>query len=390
MLTPQQVNDLIKHQSAHSVSIWMPTQKAGAETQQGPIRMKNLLDRAEQHLQALGLRPPEAAARLDAIREITGDGEFWRHRSLGLAVLASDDNEPTVLNLPVSPPELVTVCDHYHLKPLFGRAGREECFYILELSQNQVQLVRAKRSGVEAVELPGAPDSFEQFLRFDDPEAYLQYHSETAPHQPAENRPAVFHGQGAAGDQDWENQRLKGYVSKIDQAVCDAVTRRPAPLVLAATEPLDGMYHELSSCRQLSKKVIRGNPDREKQDELARKGMELLAEESRKPIQQALEEWRTATGHDRARSDLEETLQAATVSAVDKLLVAVDEQHWGRYDAASKTLTRHDAQEPGDDDLLNTAAVLAGRTGAEVLAVPRDELPADSPVAATLRFNPQS
>ena len=47
------------------VSILMPTHRAGQETQQDPIRLKNLVREVEERLKAKGLRSPEIAGLLE-------------------------------------------------------------------------------------------------------------------------------------------------------------------------------------------------------------------------------------------------------------------------------------------------------------------------------------
>jgi len=46
------------------VSLYMPTHRAGRETEQDPIRYKNLLREAEERLMANGLRSPEVQEML--------------------------------------------------------------------------------------------------------------------------------------------------------------------------------------------------------------------------------------------------------------------------------------------------------------------------------------
>jgi hypothetical protein len=47
------------------VSIYMPTHRTGAETQQDPIRLKNLLREAEKHLFAKGVSTRDVQEMLE-------------------------------------------------------------------------------------------------------------------------------------------------------------------------------------------------------------------------------------------------------------------------------------------------------------------------------------
>src|SRR5665648_1097914 len=67
------------------VSIFMSTHRSGREIQQDPLRLKNLLARAENELRTSGLRGPDAAFVLEPGGELLSDGDFWRHQQDGLA-----------------------------------------------------------------------------------------------------------------------------------------------------------------------------------------------------------------------------------------------------------------------------------------------------------------
>jgi hypothetical protein len=46
----------------------------------------------------------------------------------------------------------------------------------------------------------------------------------------------------------------------------------------------------------------------------------------------------------------------------------------------------HSERQPGDEDLLNVAAIHAMFNGAKVYAVESDEMPGGGPLAAVLRY----
>ena len=67
------------------VSIYMPT-FWGMDQQQGPIRLKNLVDEAHARLIARGMRTPAAAERLAPLRAMIDDSDLWRQRGGSLAL----------------------------------------------------------------------------------------------------------------------------------------------------------------------------------------------------------------------------------------------------------------------------------------------------------------
>lgn len=68
-------------------SVFMPTHRHGPETQQGPIRLRNLLDRAVDGLRALDVAGPPADELLAPLWALVDDVPFWQHQGDGLRQL---------------------------------------------------------------------------------------------------------------------------------------------------------------------------------------------------------------------------------------------------------------------------------------------------------------
>jgi hypothetical protein len=124
------------------VSIYMPTHRAGRETEQDRIRFKNLLREVENRFLAQGLRSPEVRERLKDAYQLLQDGGFWKRRSDGLAVFFSAGGL-RALRLPVHFEETLVISDRCHVKPLLPLLVSDSRFFILALSQNQVRLLEA-------------------------------------------------------------------------------------------------------------------------------------------------------------------------------------------------------------------------------------------------------
>ncbi len=54
-VSQDELKNLIEVTQAPCISIYIPTQKAGPEVRQNPIRFKNLMREAEEHLHKMGL-----------------------------------------------------------------------------------------------------------------------------------------------------------------------------------------------------------------------------------------------------------------------------------------------------------------------------------------------
>ncbi|MCJ7661049.1 MAG: hypothetical protein MUO67_18010 [Anaerolineales bacterium] len=69
------------------ISIYMPTHRSGAEIQEDPIRLRNLLRAAEENLDAYGLSIPEVQELLQPAQDLVQvHSYFWRNQGDGLAM----------------------------------------------------------------------------------------------------------------------------------------------------------------------------------------------------------------------------------------------------------------------------------------------------------------
>ena len=148
------------------VSIYMPTHRAGAETQQDPIRLKNLLREAEAALIRTGLRSSRARELLEPAQELVEDHEFWQHQSDGLAIFLSPGLFRSY-RLPLEFEESVFVAERFHVKPLLPLLTGDGRFYVLALSQNEVRLLQGTRFNVGEVDLEDVPRSLAEALSYE-------------------------------------------------------------------------------------------------------------------------------------------------------------------------------------------------------------------------------
>ena len=91
IITRDELKELSQFSGQNLISLYMPTHRTGREIQQDPIRYKNLLTKAEQHLTKMGLRSPEVKSVLDNAHRLQLDAEFWQHQNDGLAIFISKD-----------------------------------------------------------------------------------------------------------------------------------------------------------------------------------------------------------------------------------------------------------------------------------------------------------
>jgi hypothetical protein len=378
---------LAERRDGFRVSIYMPTHPAGAEVQQGPIRLGNLLDRALDELVGQGMRRPDAEELLAPARRLEESFAFWQHQSEGLAIFASGDGIH-LYRVPLAFESVVVVGEAYHIKPLLPLMSGDGRFYVLALSQGETRLLHGTRHSVSELEAKEIPDSLAEALALDDPEARLQWHTGTGGKgNAASPRPAVFHGHGVASADDAKDNILR-YAHKINDGVTELLADEKAPLVLAGVEYVVSIYKEANRYPHLVDEAVLGNPEELTAEELHRRAWDMVAPRFERAKAEAAAEYERLSGQrsERASDDLVEVVLAVQNGRVDTLFVAVDQERWGSVDVANQRVTLDEERQTGDQDLLDVAATHTLINSGTVYAVSRDLVPGGGCVAAIFRY----
>lgn len=381
LLSKEELRKLTEKPGGWCVSIYMPTHKASPETKQDPIRFKNLLREAEQRLKEGGLRSPEAKKLLSWGKALIKDGLFWQYQADGLAMFLSSDLFYHY-RLPLRFDELVVVTDRFHIKPLLPMLGQENRFYILALSQNEIRLFQCTRYSVKEMNVENAPRSLGEALQYDEFEKQLQFHTR-APSAGGE-RAAMFHGHGV-GKEDAKDNVLR-FFQQLDQGLHTLLGKENAPLVLAGVDYLFPIYREANHYPHLTENGIVGNPEGSKGEELREQGWKIVEPYFLKAREEAFSRYRQFAGNERASKSVKDIVPAAIDGRIDTLFVALGIQQWGVFDAHTHTVHFHPEAEPGDEDLLDLAAVHTYLNGGTVYPLKQEEMPDETPLAALFRY----
>ena len=381
LLSIDALKTLAEERSDPSVSIFLPTHRAGPDTQQDPIRLKNLLQEAEERLLAGGLRRPVAQKLLRPASALQGDSAFWRHQSDGLALFLSAQTSH-VHCLPLFFDELLVVADRFYLKPLLPLFTDDGHFFILAISQSDIRLLEATRYSVDELEVEGAPKGLADVLRDSGVEPQLQFHTRAS--GGPDGRPAAFHGHG--GLTDGAKDRIRRYFRLVDRSVWDLLRQERAPLVLAGVEYLFPLYRDVNSYPHLLDEGIAGNPEELSPQALHERAWEVVQPRFTKALEEALARYRQLAGSDQVSADLAETVSAAHSGRVDTLFVAAGVQRWGAFDPDSYRLRLAQEAGPGSEDLLNLAAVKTIVNGGVVYVVAPEAVPDRGLLAAIFRY----
>lgn len=381
-LTMSDLNKLAERPWDLSVSLYLPTHRTGRNTEQDPIRFKNLLKEAEERLLSKGLRTPEVDEILKPAKDLQNHPGFWRHQSDGLAVFLSP-GKIHAYRLPIRFDELVVVSERFHLKPLLQYFANDGHFYILALSQNQVRLLEGTRHTIDEIPADNVPESISDALQYERYEKQIQFHTGTGAVTGGGERSAVFHGHDPS---DEDKARLQHWFRKVDEELIKFLGGDHSPLVLAGVEYYFPIYRSASAHPNVLESGLPGNPDTSRPDELHAAAWPLVEPLFRKNQEDALNRYRERAAQGNTTSDVQETLSAAFQGRVESLFVPIGVQIWGKIDQEAGSATVHTERVSGDDDLLDLAAIHTFATGGDVFTVQREEMPVSAPVAAILRY----
>jgi hypothetical protein len=366
------------------VSVYMPTHKTGQQTRQNPIRLKNLLGKAEDLLTGNGMRRPEAKQLLEPAERLVGDASFWARQGDGLALFRSQD-QFRYYRMGASFEELVVVAENFHIKPLIPIFASDGPFYVLAISQEQIRLLNCTRRSVREVELKDAPKSFAEWMKYTDMEKSSQLHGGNTGHRGKQG--AVFHGHGSsATDEALKKKYVSDYLNHVDKGVRKTLGAERAPLVLAGVDFLCALYRENSQYPTLMEEGISGNPDLKSSDDLHKLAWDIVQSHFQKDQDIALAKYRQLVGTNRVSLETREIIPAAAAGRIESLFVATGNHQWGRYDTASAQVTLHEKEEPGDEDLLDTAAIHTLVNSGIVHAMEMSRMPYACAMAAVYRY----
>ena len=316
LFTREALASLLAEDTGPCVSIFMPTHRKGVDTQQGPIRLKNLLTEAEAQLVAHGERAPTARELLAPAHTLLEDSPFWQQQSAGLALFLS----PGATNLasfrvPLDLEELVVVGERFHVKPLLPLLSSEGSFYLLTLNQSGVHLYQGSRFSLTEVELADdTPQSLDDELQYDEFIPSLQFHTGTGQNRPSGDRNAMFFGSGDEGDEAIQKQNILRFFQHLDDGVRAAIpTGDGVPLVLAGLEVLQGIYRQANEYKFLLEGGVTKDVDTLSLEELHAQAWPLVEPIFQQARSDALDAYHHLAGNSdgRAGQTLEEIVSAA-------------------------------------------------------------------------------
>ena len=341
-----------------AVSVFMPTDRSGPETLDGPLRLRSLLDRAEKELTAQKVSDVEAAEIVAPLRELGENERFWQRTADGVAMYATR-GASRALRVAVDLPEIVHVGDVFAIRPLVPLAVGDGGFLILALSQNSVRLFEGSREMIRELDIGDTPSSLEDTEGKTERQPQLQ-------HQSHPGGGASYHGHGVGAEID--EKMLEKFIRQVAHGLDDLLPgNERRPLVLASVSEHHPMLKKNLKYAHLVDEVAAGNPDAVDAHELHEKAWRIVEPLLGAAASLEAERFGESLGTGLGIRGGAEILNAAKEGRVDTLLLSRD---------ACRPEHRPDDIDEAIGQTLNTSGRL----------VVLDELPRAAAAGAILRY----
>jgi hypothetical protein len=346
------------------VSIYLPTDHASPGDAER-IEFKNLSAEALRQLRDADVRANQLEPLQEALDDLFDDDVFWRYQANSLAVFATPASLVT-FRLPNRLVSFVEVSDRYFVKPLLRSVTFPQVAFVLALAQGSVRLVEvAADAGVWEVNVDGMPTDV----------------ASAVGKSSISDRAPSGRIQGSEG----QKLRMRQYARAIEHALRPILAGGDVPLILATTEPMEGIYRSVNSYPRLAAQTIPGNPEATSNEELADRTRRVLDELNAHELEEIRDLWALRTGQERTLTDVVDVARAATQGAVDTVLVDIDETVPGTMDEETGAV-RFEPESTTNYGVVDEIARRVWLNSGRVLAVRREDVPGDQGVAAILRY----
>ncbi|MDR6970121.1 hypothetical protein [Leifsonia shinshuensis] len=348
------------------VSIYLPTGTTPAEADRARIELKNHLASAARALEELKVDRARIRAVHTEGERILDDRDFWRYQSRSLAVFLDGDMAQT-FRLPNRLGTSCEISDRFYVKPLLRALTFPQSALILALAGNSVRLLHITPDRpAERIDVPGMPHDVASAVGL----------------ASVSGRSPDGRIQGSEG----QKVRMLEYVQAIDRALRPLLANSSEPLILAAAEPLAGIFRGAVEYPRLVAETISGNPEDKTDEELAAAARGVLDRLYASKVGALREAYEARIAAGTALVDLSDIARAATFGAVESLVFDIDRRVPGWVDDETGVITFADEDVPGDYGVVDEILRRALGSKATVYALRAEDVPGGGAAAAAVRY----
>jgi len=381
ILTKEILADLANYKSDFCASVYIATHPSGVEVneQMDPIAFKNALQDIAASLKERGMEA-RAQSMLEPGYELLRNEKFWYNLGPGLAVFIADGFF-RYIRMPVTPREELLVNTSFYLQPLVPVMTSKDHFFVLMISKKQAKFFRADAFGMEPMRIDELPDGVDDVVHFEEKDDQKLWRTGSS----GAGGGANYHGIGAGKPDEKTNIAL--YLEEVDRTLREEVLNtQKAPLFLVGVEYLISIYRKVSNYNFIWEDQLTGNHEYEDLNTIYKQVREKMEPYFRGRVKQALENYGNQSATELTSSVPADVIPAAHYRRVWHLFVQKDEHIWGTFDEMNNELEIHDTQQEGDECLLDKSVIKTLLNGGEVHFLDKQDMPADSKIAALMRY----
>ena len=385
ILTKERFTELANYKNSIAISLYFPTHRAGVEVNEhfDHIAFKSSLNTVEQQLKERGLGQDAIEPLLKPGYDLIRDDAFWNDLTEGLAVFIADEFFKYI-KMPVPTEQKIVIESTFYVTPLIPLMNKSEYFYLLAISKQGVKLFKADAFGMRIVPVE-LPQSIEEVKRISGLDATTYRSGDSGRRAAAVAMPGSSHG-GGGGNPDGKDNTLT-YFEAVDDILWEKVfNKENAPLVLAGVEYEIPMYKSVCDYHNVWEQALTGNKINQETNALYQEAKELMKPYFEQGLTKALELYGNRSATELTSSIAEDVVPATHYGRVSHLFVSKGEHIWGTFDEMANELQMHETQQEGSEDLIDNAVVKTLATGGEVFLLDKEQMPAESPIAALMRY----
>ncbi len=369
-LSKRTFNSLMEKRDLYCVSIYLPMDKMGKEQNQrlAQAHLKTCIRDVKNALTMHQMHADDIQDYLRPVEKLLVKSELWRNPSDGLAIFLDPERGMRHFKIPISFEIKTYVAGHFYLVPLLPLYQNNGTYYLLELSQDYVQLYEASRYHFKKLHLADvAPEKLEEAVGYDYKQKTLQFRSGQGGFN------AQYHGHGD-GKEDKKNELLR-YFRLLDSGVNDCIKDRKAPLVLSCSEGQYALYAKANSYPNLYGSHVSGDPEYYSDTQRHQDSWALVAPYFKKSQTEQLKEFNANYQTRKTSYEINSLVPAALNGNIKSLFIQTGSDVFGTYDQDNHEVLIDQNHQVGNVSLTNLVALQTFAQGGNVYFLSPDEMP---------------
>ncbi len=385
VLTKDRFAELANYKADCTVSLYIPTHRAGVEVNEhfDRVGFKSILNTVEQQLNQKGYSQQIIQDLLKPGYDLIHDETFWTTLSDGLAVFISNGFFKYI-KMPATTEQKIVIEPTFYVTPLIPVMTSNEYFYLLVISKQTAKLFKADLFGMQIVPVK-VPQGVDEVKRLADPDSLVNRHGDSGRRGNAAALSGQAHGAGEGNPDAKEN--LATYFEAVDDLLWKEVfNKENAPLVLAGVEYEIPIYKSVCDYHNVWEHALTGSREHQTTDVLYQDAKALMQPYFEQKLNKALDRYGNKSATELTSSIVEDVIPAAYYGRVSHLFVCKGYHSWGSFDEMANEIKLHETQNAESEDLIDNAVVKTLATGGEVFLLDKEKMPAGSMVAALMRY----